>query len=180
MWTNILYGQKYVDTPVFVSFLFQCDSAPVNKSSSINWLTGLHRVLTPTLSSTSEMNWNADCEPDLITNISIGPHWLSGGWIGVNPCSQIPTLVERLKPEECRLLWLHITTLMVLESHVQQCVFLRHVCAFGFFSCTSEVKPRQKGNSLLSACCTEGHLMTGISLICKALKDTFCSGFMSD
>ncbi len=59
------------------------------------WLTGLHRALTSTPSNIFGMNWNADCESDLITNISVGPHWCSGVWMGANPCCRFQHVVER-------------------------------------------------------------------------------------
>ena len=59
-------------------FLFQHDNAPVHKAKSIQkWFVEIgveeldwpspNRALTSTPSNTFGMNWNADCEPDLIT-----------------------------------------------------------------------------------------------------------------
>ena len=72
-------------------FLFQHDNAPVHKSRSIQkWfgeigveeLDSLHRALTSTPSNTFDINWNADCEPGLIAQISALPPlvllWLNG------------------------------------------------------------------------------------------------------
>ena len=73
------------------SFLFQHDNDPMHKAvlyrnglSRSVWknLTGLHRALTSTPSDTFGMNWNADCEPDLIAqhqcSTSLMLLWLNG------------------------------------------------------------------------------------------------------
>ena len=63
-------------------YLFRHDNSPMNKVRSIQkclsslvWknLTGLHRALTSPQSNTVGMNWNADCETDLITQHKCQP-----------------------------------------------------------------------------------------------------------
>ena len=74
----------------FVPFLFQHD----------NNLTGLHRALTTTPSNTFRMNWNADCEPGLITQhqclTSLMLLWLNGSKV----CTQCSTFQKNLAHQD--------------------------------------------------------------------------------
>ena len=83
--------QQFAEGP----FLIQHGNSPVYKARSIQKyllrsvrknLTGLHRALTSTPSNTFGMNWNADCEPDLIAqHQSLNSIMLSGcfSWCGL-------------------------------------------------------------------------------------------------
>jgi hypothetical protein len=53
-------------------------------------LTGLDRDLTSTPSDTFGINWNADCEPGLITQHQC-PTSLMLLWLNGSPCSNVPT-----------------------------------------------------------------------------------------
>ena len=86
-------------------FLLQHDNAPVHKARSMQklsrsvWknLTGLHGALTSTPSNTFGMNWNADCEPDIIAQHQLPDltNALVAEWKQI-PAAMFQNLVESL------------------------------------------------------------------------------------
>ena len=74
----------------------------LSRSVLKNW-TGLHRALTSTPSNTFGINWNADCEPGLITqhqcSTSLMLLWLNGS----KSTQQCSNILWKTFPEEWRL-----------------------------------------------------------------------------
>ncbi len=103
---------------VFVPFVFQHD---------------LHRALTSTPSNTLGMNWNANCEPGLITQhqcwISLMLLWLNGSQ-SLQPGSKI-----WWKPEEWRLLQQQINVFAVTCSAITYRCMFACLHSFGLVLC---------------------------------------------